>query len=50
MLRLVTTDVGRGPCHNPYPRKSIPHVQSHVSGSDTWILICIAFDGDRVIS
>jgi hypothetical protein len=33
-VRVVTTDVGRGRCPIPYPRKSIPHAQSHVPRSD----------------
>jgi hypothetical protein len=33
-LRVVTTNVGRGPCPIPYPRRSMPRVQFRVSGSD----------------
>jgi hypothetical protein len=45
-LQVVTTDVGRGPCPIPYPRRSMPCVQSSASGSDRPIL---CRDGLRVV-
>jgi hypothetical protein len=35
MLRVVTIDVGHGPCPIPYPRKSTSRVQSCVPGSNS---------------
>jgi hypothetical protein len=33
-LRVVTIDIGRGPCPIPYPRRSVPRGQCRVPGSD----------------
>jgi hypothetical protein len=35
ILRVITIDVGCGPCPIPYPRKSTPRAQSRVPRSDS---------------
>jgi hypothetical protein len=43
MVRVVTTDVGRGPCPIPYPGICTPYAQSRHSGSDNWFCFCGGF-------
>jgi hypothetical protein len=40
-LRVVKADVGRGPYPILYPRRSVPHGQSRVPGSDSYHCIAI---------
>jgi hypothetical protein len=42
-LQVVTTDVGRGPCPIPYPRKSTPRARTRVPESDTHLGILRSF-------
>jgi hypothetical protein len=49
-LRVVTTCVGHGPCPTPYPIRCRPYAQSHMPGSDMWIILISTNTARRIPS